>query len=171
MNRQQKQKNLEKLRPLFEHVNFYIIDVKGLSAEQVYKLRSMMLEVDVACRVVPNALLAMLFKGAPYEKLGEALKQSSMICFSKENPGVPAKIIAKFKKEEKTDSPSFKGGWIIEQVFLGEENFDRLVALKSREEMLAEIIGLLQSPSRQLFAAIQSSQNKLCRVLETIKKQ
>ncbi|MGB0356751.1 MAG: 50S ribosomal protein L10, partial [Cytophagales bacterium] len=110
-------------------------------------------------------------QGTPYEELKSTLKQSSMVCFSKEDPGAPAKSIKKFRKEEDTTSPDFKGGWIIEQAFLSDEKFEYLVNLKSKEEMIAEILGLLQGPSAQLLGVIKSSQETLCRALEAVKKQ
>jgi large subunit ribosomal protein L10 len=108
---------------------------------------------------------------ADYAKLADgALKGFSGILFSKETSNLPAKVLLEFRKKQgkKETRPVFKGAGIDSDVFLGEANLEVLATLKSKEELIGELIGLLQSPAKNLVSALQSGQNNLTGVLKTL---
>jgi len=108
---------------------------------------------------------------ADYSKLADgALKGFSGILFSKETSNLPAKVLLDFRKKQgnKEYRPVFKGAGIDSDVFLGEANLEVLATLKSKEELLGELIGLLQSPAKNLVSALQSGQNNITGVLKTL---
>jgi large subunit ribosomal protein L10 len=108
---------------------------------------------------------------ADYSKLADgALKGFSGILFSKETSNLPAKVLLDFRKKQgkKEFRPVFKGAGIDSDVFLGEANLEVLSTLKSKEELIGELIGLLQSPAKNLVSALQSGQNNITGVLKTL---
>ena len=120
-----------------------------------------------------NTLIAKAFENldADYSKLADgALKGFSGILFSKETSNLPAKVLLDFRKKQgkKEFRPVFKGAGIDSDVFLGEANLEVLSTLKSKEELIGELIGLLQSPAKNLVSALQSGQNSLTGVLKTL---
>ena len=120
-----------------------------------------------------NTLIAKALENldAYYSKLVDgALKGFSGILFSKETSNLPAKVLLDFRKKQggKDNRPLFKGAGIDSDVFLGEDNLKVLSSLKSKGELLGELIGLLQSPAKNLVSALQSGQNNLTGVLKTL---
>jgi large subunit ribosomal protein L10 len=123
--------------------------------------------------VYKNTLIAKALENldADYSKLADgALKGFSGILFSKETSNLPAKVLLDFRKKQgkKEYRPVFKGAGIDSDVFLGEANLEVLSTLKSKEELIGELIGLLQSPAKNLVSALQSGQNNLTGVLKTL---
>ena len=123
-----------------------------------------------------NTLIAKAFENldADYSKLADgALKGFSGILFSKETSNLPAKVLLDFRKKQgkKEFRPVFKGAGIDSDVFLGEANLEVLATLKSKEELIGELIGLLQSPAKNLVSALQSGQNNLTGVLKTLSER
>jgi large subunit ribosomal protein L10 len=123
--------------------------------------------------VYKNTLIAKALENldADYSKLADgALKGFSGILFSKETSNLPAKVLLDFRKKQgkKEYRPVFKGAGIDSDVFLGEANLEVLSTLKSKEELIGELIGLLQSPAKNLVSALQSGQNNITGVLKTL---
>jgi large subunit ribosomal protein L10 len=123
--------------------------------------------------VYKNTLIAKALENldADYSKLADgALKGFSGILFSKETSNLPAKVLLDFRKKQgkKEFRPVFKGAGIDSDVFLGEANLEVLSTLKSKEELIGELIGLLQSPAKNLVSALQSGQNNITGVLKTL---
>ena len=130
-------------------------------------------EKGVEYKVYKNTLIAKAFENldADYSKLADgALKGFSGILFSKETSNLPAKVLLDFRKKQgkKEYRPVFKGAGIDSDVFLGEANLEVLATLKSKEELLGELIGLLQSPAKNLVSALLSGQNNITGVLKTL---
>ncbi len=130
-------------------------------------------EKGVEYKVYKNTLIAKAFENldADYSKLADgALKVFSGILFSKETSNLPAKVLLDFRKKQgkKEYRPVFKGAGIDSDVFLGEANLEVLATLKSKEELLGELIGLLQSPAKNLVSALLSGQNNITGVLKTL---
>jgi large subunit ribosomal protein L10 len=130
-------------------------------------------EKGVEYKVYKNTLIAKALENldADYSKLADgALKGFSGILFSKETSNLPAKVLLDFRKKQgkKEYRPVFKGAGIDSDVFLGEANLEVLSTLKSKEELIGELIGLLQSPAKNLVSALQSGQNNLTGVLKTL---
>jgi large subunit ribosomal protein L10 len=152
---------------------FYITDASGFSVAEVNAFRRTCYEKGVEYKVYKNTLIAKALENldADYSKLADgALKGFSGILFSKETSNLPAKVLLDFRKKQgkKEYRPVFKGAGIDSDVFLGESNLEVLATLKSKEELIGELIGLLQSPAKNLVSALQSGQNNLTGVLKTL---
>jgi len=160
----------EKLR---ENPFFYITDAGGFTVAEVNAFRRTCFEKGVEYKVYKNTLIAKALENldADYSKLvGGALKGFSGIIFSKETSNLPAKVLLDFRKKmgKKETRPVFKGAGIDSDVILGENNLEMLSNLKSKQELLGDLIGLLQSPAKNLVSALQSGQNNITGVLKTL---
>lgn len=168
MIRAKKEAVIAKLKPKFESTHFYITDCNGLNANQMYLLRKMLYKEDIECRFVANAFLQILFSETVYAPLTKVLQGNSVVFFTKQNPSIPAKIIKKFKRQNKTDKPILKAAWAFEEVFIGKEHFKTLLYLKSKDERISDLLHQLQSPIIQLVNALQSSKDRLLGMLKTL---
>ena len=142
---------------LQETPNFYITDISGLNAEKTTKLRRACFEKEVKLVVVKNTLFAHVLKSIENEemqKLLECLKGNTAIMYS-QVPSAPGKLIKKLNKEGMA-KPVVKGAYVQECAFIGADKLDQLAAIKTREELIGDIIGLLQSPARRVIAALQN---------------
>jgi large subunit ribosomal protein L10 len=137
--------------------NFYITDIEGLNAEETSKLRRDCFEQGIKLTVVKNSLLHKVLKdtGNPeYELLFPALKGNTALMYS-EAPAVPAKLIKKYAKEG--GKPALKAAYVQECAFVGEDKLEVLLNIKSREELIGDIIALLQSPVKSVISALQNA--------------
>ena len=156
MTREQKAVAIEDLKAKLADANiFYIADISGLNAEVTSNLRRACNKAGIKIEVVKNTLLSKAMEASDknYEELPSTLKENSAILFADVANG-PAKIIKDFRK--KSTIPALKGAYINEEIYLGDENLDALVALKSKEEVIGEIIGLLQSPAQRVISALKN---------------
>lgn len=156
MTREQKAVAIEELKAQLVDANIlYIADISGLNAEITTNLRKACNKVGIKLEVVKNTLLAKAMENTEknYEELPSVLKGNSAILIS-DVANAPAKVIKEFRK--KSDKPLLKGAYINEEVYVGDNQLDTLVAIKSREEMIGEIIGLLQSPAQRVISALQN---------------
>ncbi len=163
----------EKLR---ETPFFYITDASGFDVATVNAFRRMCFDKGIEYKVYKNTLITKALENLDedYSELSEnALKGFSGILFSKETNNLPAKVLLDFRKKlGKNDGmPAFKGAAIDSDVILGEDNLSMLSKLKSKDELLAELIGLLQSPAMNLLGALQSGQNNISGVLKAIEEK
>ena len=142
---------------LEETPNFYVADIAGLNAGKTHELRKACFEAGVKLVVVKNTLLTKALESSENEeakKLTEVLAGPTAVMFT-EAPNAPAKVIKKFK-EKGSEKPVLKGAFIQEwPVFIGEDKLDALFNIKSREELIGDIIGLLQSPMRNVLSALE----------------
>ena len=155
MTREEKNQHIEDLMQVLEATStIYIADTSGLDAEQTSYLRRACFKADVKMTVVKNALLkkAMERSSKNFDELYEALKGNSSIMIS-EVSNAPAKLIKDFRK--KGTKPLLKGAYIEEAIFVGDNQLDALVNLKSKNELIGEIILLLESPMKNLISALQ----------------
>ena len=154
MTREEKSIAIEDLTAKLAESNiFYIADTSGLNAETTSNLRRACFKAGIKLEVVKNTLLekAMEASANEYGDLPSVLKGNSSI-FISDTANAPAKIIKDFRK--KSDKPLFKGAYINSEIYIGDNLLDSLVALKSKEEVIGEIIGLLQSPAKRIIAAL-----------------
>ena len=154
MTREEKSIAIEDLTAKLAQSNiFYIADTSGLNAETTSNLRRACFKAGIKLEVVKNTLLekAMEASANEYGDLPSVLKGNSSI-FISDTANAPAKIIKDFRK--KSDKPLFKGAYINSEIYIGDNLLDSLVALKSKEEVIGEIIGLLQSPAKRIIAAL-----------------
>ena len=174
MTRDEKKVIIDSLtEKLKENPFFYITDASGFSVAQVNAFRRACYEKGVEYKVYKNTLVVKALENldADYSKLASgALKGFSGIMFSKETSNLPAKVLLDFRKKQgkKEYRPVLKGAGIDSDVFLGEANLEVLATLKSKEELIGELIGLLQSPAKNLVSALQSGQNNITGVLKTL---
>jgi len=156
MTREQKAVAIEELKVQLADANIlYIADISGLNAEVTTNLRKACNKVGIKLEVVKNTLLSKAMESTEknYEGLPTVLKGNSAILIA-DVANAPAKVIKDFRK--KSDKPLLKGAYINEEVYVGDNQLDSLVAIKSREEMIGEIIGLLQSPAQRVISALQN---------------
>lgn len=154
MTREEKSIAIEDLTAKLAESNVvYIADTSGLDAETTSSLRRACFKAGIKLEVVKNTLLekAMQASANEYGDLASVLKGNSSI-FIADIANAPAKIIKDFRK--KSDKPSFKGAYINGEIYIGDTLLDSLASLKSKEEVIGEIIGLLQSPAKRVIAAL-----------------
>ena len=150
--------------------NFYIADISELNAEDTSALRRLCYKREVTLTVVKNTLLkkAMEQTNKDLEALYDTLKGPTSIMFA-ESGNAPAKLIKEFRK--KSSKPLLKGAYIEEMTYVGDDQLDFLVALKSKNELIADVIGLLQSPVTNVMSALQSGRNILSGVVKTLSEK
>jgi len=150
-----------------EYGNFYITDTADLTVEKVNNIRRKCFESDITMQVAKNSLIkkAMEAAGGDFSPIYDVLKGSSSILFSK-SATAPAKLIKQLRK--KSDKPILKAAYIDSAIFIGDKQLDTLINLKSKEQLIGEIIGLLQSPAKNVISALQSGGNILAGVVKTL---
>ena len=155
MTREEKNKQIEDLMTILGATNnLYSADTSGLNAEQTSDLRRACFKADIEMTVVKNALLKKAMERSPknFDDIYEALKGNSSIMIS-EVGNAPAKLIKDFRK--KSNKPLLKAAYIDEAIFVGDNQLDTLVNLKSKNELIGEIILLLESPMKNVISALQ----------------
>lgn len=172
MKREDKNATIEQLTErINSSKNFYITDIGGLDAEQTSTLRRECFKQDIALMVVKNTLLEKALEKADGEfgELVEALKGPTSLMFC-EVANKPAKLIKDFNKK-KFAKPELKAAFAEESCYVGIDQLDLLAALKSKEELLGDLIGLLQSPMRNLISSLESGKNNLTGVLKAMSEK
>lgn len=137
--------------------NFYVTDIAGLNAEQTSKLRRSCFEAGVTLQVVKNTLFAQALKATDNEEMKsllETLKGNTAIMYTTV-PAAPGKVIKALQKEG-FEKPVVKGAYVQECVFIGEDKLDTLASIKTKEELIGDVIALLQSPIRTVLAALEN---------------
>ena len=171
MNKQEKNQLIDVLDGMLtENKNFYLADISGLTAEENSSLRRLCFKRDVSLRVVKNSLLkkAMERNDSNFEEFYQTLSGNTSVMFT-EVGNFPAKIIKEFRK--KHNKPILKAAIIEDCFYLGDDNLDSLVELKSKEELISEIITLLQSPAKNVISSLQSGGNKLSGIVTALKEK
>ncbi len=171
MTREEKSRVIEDLTAQLADSNVvYIADISNLNAETTSNLRRACFKAGIQLNVVKNTLLekAMEASSNDYGDLPSILKGNTSIMIA-ENGNAPAKIIKEFRK--KSDKPILKGAYIHQAVFIGDNQLDALVALKSKEEVIGEIIGILQSPAKNVVSALKSGGGKIAGIVKTLSEK
>ncbi|MDU1904480.1 MAG: 50S ribosomal protein L10 [Dysgonomonas sp.] len=152
-----------------EYDNFYLTDISTLNAAKTSELRAECFKSDIKLMVVKNTLLGKALEAidGDYSELAPALKGNTAIMFSNV-ANAPAKLIDKYKKE---GIPALKAAYVQESFYVGAENLSALVNIKSKNELIGDVIGLLQSPIKNVVSALQSGGNTIHGVLETLSKK
>jgi len=157
MTKHEKNEVIDSLAGLLnEYKNIYVTDVASLNAQQTSQLRRELFKAGITMQVAKNTLVekAMERSGRDFGQLSETLVGNTALMFSHEMKE-PAKVIKAFRK--KTQIPRLKGACIDADIFIGDDQLDALVALKTKNELIGEIIGLLQSPAQNVISALQAS--------------
>ncbi len=171
MTKEEKNLEIEKLTEALEASNIvYLTDIAGLDAEQTSNLRRLAFKSNIKLNVVKNTLLkkAMEKSGKSFDDLFPTLKGNTSIMIS-DTGNAPAKLIKEFRKKSK--KPILKGAYIEESVYIGDDQVEALSTLKSREELIADVIALLQSPAKNVVSALQSGKNTLGGLLKTLEER
>ena len=143
---------------LKKYPNFYVTDIAGLNAGQTSKLRRACFEAGIELSVVKNTLFAHVLKGCDNEEmksLQETLVGNTAIMYT-EGPSAPGKLIKKLQREG-FQKPVVKGAYVQECVFIGEDKLDQLAGIKTKEELIGDIIALLQSPIQRVVSALENA--------------
>ncbi|KAA1243822.1 50S ribosomal protein L10 [Aquimarina sp. RZ0] len=171
MTREEKSQVIEDLTAqLAENANIYLADISGLDAGATSNLRRACFKANVSLKVIKNTLLAKAMENSDkdFGELPSTLKGNTSIMFA-ETGNAPAKVIKEFRK--KSEKPLLKGAFIAEAVYLGDENLDALVNIKSKEEVIGDIIGLLQSPAKNVISALKSGGGTIAGILKTLSEK
>jgi large subunit ribosomal protein L10 len=171
MTREEKSQVIEQLTAtLADNQNIYLADISGLDAGTTSRLRRACFKAGVSLNVVKNTLLAKAMESSDkdFGELPTVLKGNTSLMIA-EAGNAPAKVIKDFRK--KSDKPLLKGAFIEEAIFIGDEQLDTLVEIKSREELIGEIVGLLQSPAKNVISALKSGGGKLSGILKTLSEK
>ncbi|MEP6675509.1 MAG: 50S ribosomal protein L10 [Ferruginibacter sp.] len=159
MTKQEKNEVIEVLKGKFsQYNNFYITDTESLTVAQVTKLRSECFNKQVEMKVAKNTLIRKALESLDAEKYAgvfDSLHKVTALLFS-ENPKDPALIISSFRKEKNGDKPQLKAAFINGDVFVGDNQLVALTKIKTKNELIGEVIGLLQSPIQRVIGALQN---------------
>ncbi len=171
MTREEKSQVIEVLTTQLTEGNIiYLADISGLNALDTSNLRRACFKANVKLAVVKNTLLekAMEKSDKDFGELPTILKGNTSLMFS-ETGNAPAKVIKEFRK--KFDKPLLKGAYVEEAIYVGDDQLDTLVNIKSKEELIGDVISLLQSPAKNVISALQSGGNKLSGILKTLSEK
>lgn len=157
-------------KQLKENPNFYLTDISNLNAENTAKLRRLCFSRDIKLLVVKNTLLRKAMEGSDIDmsELYPSLKGATSVMFS-EIGNAPAKLIKEFRKT--SDRPILKAAFIEEAAYVGDNQVDFLVNVKSKNDLIADLIALLQSPAKNVVGALQSGGQKLTGILKTLSEK
>jgi large subunit ribosomal protein L10 len=155
---------------LAENNVIYLADISGLDALTTSNLRRSAFKANVKLTVVKNTLLAKAMEKSDkdFGELPETLKGNTSVMYA-EAGNAPAKLIKEFRK--KSDKPVLKGAFVESAVYVGDDQLDALVNIKSREELIGDIIGLLQSPAKNVVSALQSGGQTLSGIVKTLSEK
>jgi len=174
MTREEKGQIIDELAVKFsQHNHFYITDASGFSVEQINAFRRICFNKGVEYRVYKNTLIRKALekqKTGNFESLNKVLHGFSGVIFSKESSNAPAKAIKEYRVKNE-GKPAFKAASIEADLFIGEENLNVLNNLKSKNEVIGEIISMLQSPAKNVLSALLSSKQTVAGLVSTLEKR
>jgi len=171
MRREEKEVIIDNLaQRLDQSKHFYLTDISSLNAEETSNLRRKCFEKEISLMVVKNTLLrkAMEKSEGDFNDLYDVLKDSTSIMFC-ESGNIPAKLIKEMRKT--MDRPLLKAAFVEESIYIGDDQLDTLSKIKSKEELLGDLLVLLQSPATNLVSALASSSSKLAGALKTLSEK
>ena len=163
MTKDQKNEVIELLKGKFsQYNNFYVTDTESLTVAQIVKLRRACFNKQVEMKVAKNTLIKKAMESLDTERYAgvyDSLHKVTALMFS-ENPKDPALIISSFRKESKGEMPVLKAAFINGDVYMGNDQLASLVKIKTKNELIGEVIGLLQSPAKRVIAALLHNAEK-----------
>jgi large subunit ribosomal protein L10 len=171
MTREEKSQVIEELTAqLADNTNIYLTDISGLDAATTSNLRRACFKSNIKLAVVKNTLLekAMNASDKDFGDLPSTLKGNTSVMYS-ETGNAPAKVIKEFRK--KSEKPLLKGAFIEESIYIGDDLLDALVDIKSREELIGDIVTLLQSPAKNVISALKSSGGTIAGIVKTLSER
>lgn len=173
MNKDQKNEVIELLKGKFsQYNNFYVTNTESLTVEQVGKLRRICFDKKVELKVAKNTLIKKALESIDstrFQGMYESLNGVTALLFS-ENPKEPAMIISTFRKDTNTEKPVLKAAFIDGDVFAGDDQLKALTTLKSKNDLIGEIIGLLQSPAKNVISGLNAG-SKLAGLIKALEER
>ncbi len=175
MNRVEKTALIKDLaQALQDHKGFYLFNLEGLNAEETISFRRACYEKGLRVRVVKNTLFAKALEAAHFPQQAElsiALKLQTAIVFTHDNPKAPAQVLKAYREQQKKEKPLFKAAYVEESLFVGEDQLDALTRLKTKEELLGELMGRLQAPMQNLLSMLQGGGQTVAGILKTLSER
>lgn len=171
MRREEKDTIIDNLtQQLTGSKHFYLADTSGLNAEQTSRLRRKCYDREIRLLVVKNTLLRKALEKVEgdFESLYNVLKDSTSIMFC-DSGSIPAKLIKEFRKAN--EKPILKAAFVEESIYIGDDQLEALASLKSKNELIADVLALIQSPMRNVVSALASSGSKLAGALKTLSEK
>lgn len=171
MRKEEKDQVIEQLvEKLSATKNFYLTDASSLTVEKTNTLRRNCFKKNIELKVVKNTLLKKAFERmeGDYSPLYTVLKGSTAVMFT-DTVNEPAKLIKDFRKA--SDKPSLKAAYVEESFYIGDNQLDALIAIKTKNEVIGEIVGLLQSPAKNVISALQSGGGKIAGIVKTLSER
>jgi large subunit ribosomal protein L10 len=171
MTRDEKNRIIDNLTDSISNArHFYLTDISDLNAETTSKLRRACFEKDIKLVIVKNSLLKKALEkfDGKYEGLYDSLSNSTSIMFTEIN-NIPAKLIKEFRKNNQ--KPVLKAAYVEESIYIGDDQLDALSSIKSKEELIGDLVLLLQSPARNVLSALQSGGSKLAGIIKTLEEK
>lgn len=171
MKREEKSQIIDSLiQDLAEYKHVYVTDISDLTVETSNALRRLCFNKEVKLKVVKNTMLKRAMDASPidFSELYPVLVGNTSIMLSNSN-NTPAKLIKEFRGKKQI--PAIKGAFVEENVYIGDNQIDALISIKSKEELIGDIIGLLQSPAQNVISALQSSGNKIGGIVKTLSER
>lgn len=172
MTKTEKQASIDTLTQKFSDANyFYFTDTSGLTVEKVNKLRRICFDKGINLQVAKNTLIrkALVAGGKYSDDLDPVLHGPTAVMFT-ETGNLPAKVIKQFLSEGNT-KPQLKAAYIDSAVYVGENQLEALINVKSKQELIGDIVGLLQSPAKNVISALKSSGGKLAGIVKTLQEK
>jgi large subunit ribosomal protein L10 len=173
MKKEDKGQVIESLVEQLKESNiFYLADISGLNAEQTSDLRRLCFSKGIKLSVVKNTLLKKAMENVEkdFDELYDVLKGNTAMMFS-DTGNLPARLIKDYVKKYKTDRPALKGAYVEEMCYVGADNLEFLSNIKSKDELIGDIIGLLQSPAKNVISALQSGGNTIAGLVKTLSER
>ncbi len=175
MTREEKTAVIEELREKFaSSPNFYVCDASGMTVAQTNNFRRMCFERGIEYRVFKNTLIkkALETSGATNDEFNtKVLKGFSGVMFAPENFKAPASLLKDFYKQSNAKMPALKGATVEASYFIGAEQLDALTMLKSKQELIGDVIGLLQSPAKNVISALKGQGGKIAGIVKTLSER
>ena len=171
MNKQEKNEMIATIDGMLnDNTNFYLADISGLTAEESSALRRLCFKREVTLKVVKNTLLKKAFdkNELDFSELDSVLVGNTSIMQS-DTANSAAKVIKEFRK--KNDKPILKAAYLEESLYIGDENLSALADLKSKDELIGDIITLLQSPAKNVISSLQSGGNQLAGIVKSLEER
>lgn len=174
MTREEKALVLEELKEKFsKNANFYITDASGLSVAQINAFRKVCFDKGVEYKVYKNTLVkkALEDRETDFSSLNDVLRGFSGIIFSEEIANTPAKVLKEYRKKQGVSKPLFKAASLDTDLYIGEEHLDKLSDLKSKNELIAEVVALLQSPAKNVISALLSGRHTVAGLVKALEER
>jgi large subunit ribosomal protein L10 len=172
MKKEEKNVIIDKLSEQLKNTpNFYVVDASTLNAEKTSALRRKCFESKVSLSVVKNTLLQKALEKNDFAgtELYSVLVGPTALMIASEGAGVPAKVIKEFRK--KSEKPVLKGAYVQESLYIGDQYVETLANIKSREELIGDVLALLQSPAKNVISALKSSGGTIAGIVKTLEKR